>query len=90
MPVKVTLSPWLSHAVGGRETIHVAGKTIGECLDEIDTEYPGLKGMILNKEGNVKSYVLFLLNGENTYPEELSKPVQDGDEISVVFLADGG
>ena len=90
MPVRVNLSPCLSHGVGGRETIPVIGRTIGECLDEIDTEYPGVKGMILNKEGNVKSYVLFFLNGENTYTEELSKPVRDGDEISIVFLADGG
>ena len=90
MPVKVNLSPWFSHAAGGRETIHAIGRTIGECLDEIDVEYPGVKEMILNEEGSVKSYILFLLNGENTYPEELSKPVQDGDEISLVILADGG
>jgi molybdopterin synthase sulfur carrier subunit len=90
MPVKVNLSPWLSQAVGGREGIHVAGRTIGECLDKIDEDYPGVKKLILNKEGNVKSYVLLLLNGENTYPEELSKPVKDGDEVSMVFLADGG
>ena len=90
MPVKVNLSPWLSHAVGGREAIHVMGRTIGECLDEIDAGHPGVKELLLNKEGNVKSYILLLLNGENTYPEELSKPVKDGDEISAVFFADGG
>ncbi len=90
MPVKVTLSPWLNHAVGGQETVQVAGATIGDCLNQIEADHPGLKELVLNKEGHVKSYVLFLLNGENTYPEELSKPVQDGDEISIVFLADGG
>jgi molybdopterin converting factor small subunit len=90
MPVKVNLSPWLSHAVGGREAIHVMGRTIGECLDRIEADHPGVKELFLNREGHVKSYVLFLLNGENTYPEELSKPVNDGDEISIVFLADGG
>jgi molybdopterin synthase sulfur carrier subunit len=90
MSAKVNLSPWFSQAVGGREILHAAGSTIGECLDEIDAEYPGVKEMIVNMEGRVKSHVLLLLNGENTYPEELSKPVQDGDEISMIILADGG
>jgi molybdopterin synthase sulfur carrier subunit len=90
MPVKVNLYPWLSQVVGGKEPINVTGSTIGECLDKIDAGHPGVKELLLNKEGNVKSYVLILLNGENAYPKELSKPVKDGDEISILLFADGG
>lgn len=90
MPVKVNLYPWLSQVAGGQKAISVTGNTVGECLDKIDAEHPGVKERLLNKEGNVKSYVLILLNGENAYPEELSKPVKDDDEISILLLADGG
>lgn len=89
MPIKVNLHPWLSEAVGGREAINVTGSTIGECLDEIDVRFPGIKRQLLNKEGEVKAYVLILLNGEN-YPDGLSKTVRNGDEISIIFLIDGG
>jgi len=90
MSVKVNLYPWLSQAAGGQKAIDVTGNTIGECLNKIDAEHPGVKERLLNKEGNIKSYVLILLNGENAYPEELSKPVKDGDEISILLFADGG
>jgi molybdopterin converting factor small subunit len=90
MPVKMNLYPWLSQVVGGKEAINVNGSTIGECLDKIESEHPGVKELLLNKEGNVKSYVFILLNGENAYPEELSKPVKDGDEISILLFTNGG
>lgn len=90
MPVKVNLHPWLSEATGGQDAVTVIGGTIGECLDEVNIQFPGTKEQILNKEGEVKSYVLILLNGQNTYPDELSTPVKDGDEISIVLAVDGG
>lgn len=90
MPVKVNLHPWFSEATGGQNTVTVVGGTIGECLDELNIQFPGTKEQILNKQGEVKSYVLILLSGHNTYPDELSKPVKDGDEISIVFVVDGG
>jgi molybdopterin synthase sulfur carrier subunit len=90
VPVKVNLHPWLSEATGGQNAVTVIGATIGECLDELNIQFPGIKEQILNRKGEVKSYVLILLSGQNTYPEELSTPVKDGDEISIVFAVDGG
>lgn len=90
MPVKVNLYPWLSQLAGDREAISVRGSTIGECLDNINVLFPGIRERLLNKEGEVKPYVLILLNGENTYPEELSTPVKDGDEISITLIINGG
>ena len=90
MPVKLNLHPWLSEAGGGHNAVTVVGGTVGECLDELNIHFPGIKEQILNKQGDVKSYVLILLSGQNTYPDELSTPVKDGDEISIVFAVDGG
>jgi molybdopterin synthase sulfur carrier subunit len=90
MPVKVKFSPSLSYSVGGQDTIDVTGNTIGECLDGLELHFPGIKEKILNEKGEVKSYVVILLNGKNTYPEELSLPVRNSDEISIIFMIDGG
>jgi len=86
----VNLSPLISHTSGGEGIIDVTGNTIGECLDRINSRFPGVTEKILNEEGEVKSYIIILLNGKNTYPEELSMPVKNGDEISITFLIDGG
>ena len=90
MAIRVHLHPWLDDAGGGQKTVEVAGATIRECVDRIGAQYPNVRKRILNQEGEVKSYVVICRNGRNTYPAELSEPVEDGDEISFLFLIDGG
>ena len=90
MAVTVNLHPWLSEMAGGQKAVRVAGTTVGGCLDKIYSRFPGLRERLINQEGNLKAYITILLNGENTYPEELSMPVSDGDEISFIFVIDGG
>jgi len=86
----VNLSAGLAHAAGGLEVINATGNTVGECLENIIVQFPKIGEQLLNKEGKVRSYVLILLNGENVYPDELSKRVKNGDEISILFIVDGG
>lgn len=90
MPVKLNLYPWLSEVAGGRKAVAVKGETIGECLDYLYGMFPGIKERLMNQEGSVRPYILILLNGVNTYPEELLMPVKNGDEISITYLIDGG
>ena len=90
MPVKWNLYPWLNAAAGGIKAVEVKGETIGECLDRVDDMFPGIKERLMNQEGSVRPYIFILLNGVNTYPEELLMPVKNGDEISIIFQIDGG
>jgi len=90
LAVTVNLHPWLSEVAGGQKEAVVTGTTIGECLQNIDELFPGIKDRLINREGKLKPYITILLNGENTYPEELMKPVEPGDEISFIFMIDGG
>ena len=90
MPVKLNLYPWLSAVAGGRKAVEVKGETIGECLGCVHDMFPGIKERLMNQEGSVRPYVSILLNGVNTYPEELLMPVKNGDEISFIYLIDGG
>ena len=90
MAVTVNLYPWLSEMAGGQKKVRVKGRTVGECLNKINTMFPGIRDRLINREGNLRPYISILLNGEGTYPEELSKTVKNGDEISIIFIIDGG
>ncbi len=90
VPVKFNFYPWLSAVAGGRRAVDVKGETIGECLDCVHDMFPGIKERLMNQEGSVRQYISILLNGVNTYPEELLMPVKNGDEISIICLIDGG
>ncbi len=90
MSVKVVFSPFLYRFTGGQTTALVEGGTVGECLQELEEQFPGLKAQLLDKDGRLKGYVDIYVNKASAYPEELSRPVKEGDEVNILFLIEGG
>ena len=64
--------------------------TVGECLHELASRYPGLKEWLFEKNGKINNLLEVYVNGESSYPEELAKPVKDGDELQTVMMITGG
>ena len=46
--------------------------------------------MLFNKEEKLHSYVGTYINGEDAFPNELSRTIKDGDEIHVIYIIGGG
>ena len=42
------------------------------------------------KEGKLFAYFSIYISGKSTYPEELEKPIRDGDELNILFIIGGG
>jgi molybdopterin converting factor small subunit len=90
MSATIELSSIFSRYTDNNLSIPVEGKTLKECIDELAKKYPDMKRLILDKEGRlVHSYDIYV-NGESSYPLEMSKKVQDGDKINLVFIIQGG
>jgi hypothetical protein len=47
-------------------------------------------GVLFDKKGRVLNGIEIYLNHKSAYPDELVKPVQDGDEISITLVLAGG
>jgi molybdopterin converting factor small subunit len=90
MAVKVNLHVTLRQHTGGRETVEAEGKTIGECLRSVVKHFPKLESAIFDKKGGLSHLVEIYMNLQSAYPNELAKPVKDGDEIHVTLLLAGG
>lgn len=90
MAVKVRVHPFHVHLVDGQEVVEVQGRTVGECLTALVARYPALKSELFDKHGNLRNYLEVYLNNQSTYPEELKHPVSDGDELSIIMIAQGG
>ena len=73
-----------------QETLEVAGQTIGECVEDLIDRYPGMKSAVFDAKGKLLSQIEIYLNMESAYPDELKKPVKDGDEIHIVVMLAGG
>lgn len=90
MSVRIEIPPLLRHHTDGAATAEVNGSTVGDCLDYFVKQYPATKKRLFGKNGKLLRYVEIYVNGETTYPEELVRQVNDGDEISIVYLISGG
>jgi molybdopterin converting factor small subunit len=90
LSVRVNLHKTHRRHTGGMEAVDVEGKTVGECLRHLVDTYPGLEKEIFEKKGKLKSVIEVYLNGESAYPDELKRPVSDGDKIHLTFMLAGG
>jgi molybdopterin converting factor small subunit len=90
MSVKVNIHPVLRHMTDGQSVVEVKGSTVGQCLKQLVTQFPKIESAIFNKDGRLLSYVEIYVNHESSYPEELKKKVEAGDEIHIVLMLTGG
>ena len=90
MAVTVRVPGSLKDWFRGSEEASCRGGTLGECIDQMDREYPGIRDRLLNEEGEIGAILIFL-NGENvTKLEGLATSISDGDELGVIPFAAGG
>ncbi len=90
MSVTVNIPVFLQAAAGDKESHQVEGKTVGEAVADLCRQYPEMKAQLFDKQGNLFRYVGIYVNGTDAYPDELAKPVKDGDVIQVLMMIAGG
>lgn len=90
MSVEIELSPIFARYSNNQLNTKVEGNTIGECLNDLVKQFPKLKKILLNREGNLYHTYDVYINGENARPIEMKKPVQEGDKLNIVFIIQGG
>ena len=74
----------------GLEIVEVQGETVGDCLDHLGKEYPGMGEALFEKKGKLRNHIDVFLNLRSTFPQELAMPVKDGDEICIAVMLAGG
>jgi molybdopterin synthase sulfur carrier subunit len=90
MSVQINIPIFLQHLTNGLTIAEVKGSTVGDCLDHFVEQFPSVKERLFHKNGKLLPHLDVYLNGKSTFPEELSKEVNDGDEISFLYLITGG
>jgi molybdopterin converting factor small subunit len=90
MAVKVHLHATHRQLTNGQEMVAVEGNTIGECLNHLVKQYPQMEKALFAKKDKLLNIVEVYLNHASAYPNELLKPVKDGDEIHLITMLAGG
>ena len=90
MSVKVNIHRTHRTYTDGLAVVEVKGGTVGDCLEHLVQQYPGMKEGLFDKKGKLLNAVEVYVNNESAYPEELAKSVKDGDEIHLILMLSGG
>jgi len=90
MSIKVRIPPILQEFTGAQDTVEVSGCNFKECLSELEARFPGIEGQLCDKQGNLVDVYEMYINGESAYPDELLKPLKDGDVVAIAMYFVGG
>jgi molybdopterin converting factor small subunit len=90
MTVSIEIPSIFARYAGNRTSFEAEGRTVGECLKDLEKRYPDLVKLILAKDGSLINSIDIFINGESAYPRALSRPVKDGDKLKVIMIIQGG
>ncbi|MBA7680360.1 hypothetical protein ES703_88675 [subsurface metagenome] len=90
MSIKISIPSYMRSFTNNMKVVEVNGSTVGVCLNHLVKQFPGMKKQLFSKNGNLFENIIISVNGESAYPEQLTKPVKDGDELNIMFVIGGG
>ena len=88
--IKINIPAYMQSFTNNMKAVEVNGSTVGECLSHLVKQFPGMKKQLFSKHGDLFESIIISINGESAYPEQLAKPVKDGDELNILFVIGGG
>jgi sulfur-carrier protein len=89
--VSVRIPTILRTYTGGDSEVSAAGATLAEVLDDLDANFSGIKGRILDESGALRRFVnVYVGNDDVRFLDNLDTPTPDGTQISVIPAVAGG
>jgi sulfur-carrier protein len=87
----VRIPPVLRAQAGNNKQVEVTASTVGEALQALIGEYPGLRDQLLTSEGALNRFVNVYVNGRDVrYEQELATPVAATDTVILLPAMAGG
>lgn len=92
MGIRVNIRSYFQRFTSGLDTVEVNGRTVGECLDDLVKQFPSLEKVLFYERGELDDYIGVCINREfvSAWEEPLSRPVLDGDELSIILVGIAG
>ena len=90
MAVKVHIHTTHRQYTNGLEVVEVKGNTVGDCLNHLVQQFPGMEKALFAKKDKLHNIIEIYVNQATAYPNELVKPIKEGDEIHLVVMLAGG
>ena len=91
MAVKVRVPTPLMKLTDNQSEVTAEGVTISEILNNLESQFAGIKERICDENGTPRRFINIYLNEEDIrFLDGESTAVKDGDEISIIPAIAGG
>jgi sulfur-carrier protein len=91
MPVKVRIPTPLMKLTNNQAEISAEGDTIADILNNLESQFAGIKERICEENGAPRRFINIYLNEEDIrFLDGESTKIKDGDEISIIPAIAGG
>jgi len=86
--MKVLIPSPLRSYTAERSWVEAEGSTLGELLDDLERQFPGIRFRMIDEQENMRRHVRFFVNGTQSF--DLAQPLQPTDELCIVQALSGG
>ena len=91
MSVTVRLPTVMRTHAGGQTEVKAEGSTIGEVVDDLIRQFPGIEANLRAPDGGLHRFVNLYVNDEDIrYKGGLEATVQADDQVSILPAVAGG
>lgn len=91
MLVKVRIPTPLRKMTGGKSGIEVEANNIRQMIDNMESQFPGIKENLCDNEGNLKRFINIYLGDDNIVDlDKMNTQLKEGIEVSLVPAIAGG
>jgi len=89
--VTVRIPTPLQKITGNKSEVSASGATVKEILDDMESNYPGMKERLYSEDGDLRKFINIYINNEDIrFLDSDNSKVKDGDVISVIPAIAGG
>lgn len=91
MPVKVRIPTPLMKLTNNQAEISAEGATIADILNNLESQFSGIKERICEENGTPRRFINIYLNEEDIrFLDGEKTKIKDGDEVSIIPAIAGG
>lgn len=91
MAITVRIPTALRRITQGQGEVTVEASNIGELIEALDREFPGMKERLVDENGEIRKFVNFFVNDEDIrFLQGKDTPIKDGDTVAIIPAIAGG
>lgn len=81
----------LRNLSGGKDEINIAASNVGDLIEKIEAECPGMKDRLCDESGEIRRFINIYVNNEDIrFLDGKQTALSDGDNVSIIPAIAGG